>query len=185
MLRRTRTASRSIGATSSSSQFHQVNVWAIVAARARFLRERLWPRAADPLGLRGQPADRRSARRLRRERLLRPRTASRCSSTTSIAARSASIPAFDRHHQSRVRPRRARWHPSALHRGRSLPETAAFHEFMGDLTAILIALPQQRVSASGSSPKPAAISVSDSALSQRRRAVRQARAGQAVPSQRA
>ena len=37
----------------------------------------------DSVGVRGQPADRRATRRLRRERLLRPRAASRCSSTTS------------------------------------------------------------------------------------------------------
>ena len=89
------------------------------AARARLLRKRLRARAARSLGIRGQPADRRAARGPGRERLLRP--GQQVAAVLLLRSRRRAhlhLP-VDRHHQPRVRPRGARRHPAALHRGRA------------------------------------------------------------------
>ncbi len=106
---------------------------------ARFLRERHWARPQDHLGVRGQPADRRAACRIRRECLLR--SGQQVAAVLLVRRREGHglhLP-FDRHRQSRVRPRRAR-RPAAATIYESVgAQTAAFHEFLGDLTAILMA----------------------------------------------
>ncbi len=135
------------------------------AACARLLRKRVRPRATHSLGIRGQPADCRAARGSGRERLLRPGTASRCSSTTSIATTSASTRAC--RPTSSITSSATRCSTAS---GRSTsrpcsPETAAFHEFIGDLTAILIALRNTAVPPAAHRRDPAAISTRDSTLS--------------------
>ena len=86
---------------------------------ARLLRERLRPRPQDQLGVRGQPADRRAARRLRRERLLRP--GQQVAAVLLVRQRQGHglhLPVL-RHRQPRVRPRRARRPAAATTTSRS------------------------------------------------------------------
>ena len=106
---------------------------------ARFLRERLCARPQDQLGVRGQPADHRAARRIWRERLLRPRQQVAAALLVRRATRarvftclSSDIVNHEFGHAvlDGLRP----------HYYESVgAQTAAFHEFMGDLTAILMA----------------------------------------------
>ena len=127
------------GKTKELYQFHQLSVWAIVQNTLDFFESGSGARPPNQLGVRGQPADRRAARRIRRERLLRPgqqvaavllvrrrqrtRSSPACpptSSTTSSATPCST--ACGPHYYESVGA-----------------QTAAFHEFMGDLTAILMA----------------------------------------------
>ena len=154
----TQTASRSIATTPSRLQFHQVNVWAILQRALDFFEKRIRPRPAHSLGIRRQPADRRPARRARARTPTTTARASRCSSTTSIAATSESTPAC--RPTSSITSSVTRCSTAS---GRSYieavtPETAAFHEFIGDLTAILIALRNTRVPAAAHRRRRAATS---------------------------
>ena len=118
------------------------------AERARLLRKRLRSRPPYRLGVRRQPPHRGAARRLWRERLLRP--GQQIAAVLLLRPRRAgraqahSYLPFRRHHQSRVRPCRARRHSPALPRIRlcrdgGLPRVPRRHR--GDPDR----LPQQRV----------------------------------------
>ena len=107
------------------------------AVRAGLLRGRVGARTHDSVGVRGQPADRGPACRLWRERLLRPRQQvapvlllRRRRQDTVYTCLSADIVNHEFGHAvlDGIRP---------LFNESSHPQTAAFHEFMGDLTAIL------------------------------------------------
>ena len=127
-----------------------------LAACARLLRERLRPRAANSVGLRGQQADRRSTCRLWRERLLRPEK--QVAAVLLFRSRQGAylyVP-VDRHHQSRIRPRGARRHPSSLPRINSAGD-GGVPRIHGRPHGHSDHVPQQRVSRSSSLPRPKAI----------------------------
>ena len=98
---------RPLGAkTVGTFQFHQLMVWARAAGTGVF---RGWqrPGPADSLGIRGQPAHRRAARRVRRERVLRPpEQVSPVLLLRNSQGYRFYLP-FDRHRLSRVRACRA------------------------------------------------------------------------------
>ena len=98
-------------------QFHQVNAWAILQRALEFFEDGFGLGPPHSLGIRGQPADRRPARRARRERLLRSREQVAAVLLLRSRRRAHLHLPVDGHRPSRVRPRGARRHPAAVHRG--------------------------------------------------------------------
>ena len=115
-VRRQRRASRSTQGRVSTFQFHQVSVWALLQCALAFFEDALRARTHDSVGVRGQPADRRAACRLRRERLLRPRQQVAAVLLLRLGRGHRLHLPLGRHRQSRVRPRRPRRHPAAVQR---------------------------------------------------------------------
>ena len=118
------------------------------SARWRSSRTRSALGRRDPLGVRGQPPDRRAARRLRRERLLRPRQQVAAVLLLRLDGETPSTPACPPTSSTTSSAT-----PCSTASGRcstraATPQTGAFHEFMGDLTAILLTLQEQRRCAS-------------------------------------